>query len=48
VAAGGLAHDARQDLVGAGELEVEETKGAGRVETVDVVLDVLRRILARP
>ena len=45
VAAGGLADDPVVDLVRAGELEVEEPQRAGRVQTVDVVLHVLGRVL---
>jgi hypothetical protein len=45
VPAGRLADDPVVDLVRAGELEVEETQSARRVQAVDVVLDVLGRVL---
>src|SRR5581483_8909420 len=45
VAAGRLADDSGVDLVRPGELEVEQAQGAGGVQPVDVVLDVLRRVL---
>ena len=46
MAAGGLADDAGCDLVGAGQLEVEQPQRARLVEPVDVMLDVLGRVLA--
>ena len=45
VAARHLADDAGQDLVGAGELQVEQAQRPRRVQAVDVVLDVLGRVL---
>src|SRR5207253_10149166 len=48
VAAGALAANAGDDLLGTRELEIEQTERTGSVQAVDQVIDVLRRVLLAP